>query len=137
MERYIAGRYIPSFKKIGGLDKEYNWTILEQVSKAYPNGVTARDVSESTNLHVGKVHDNLNLLADQKYVERLPEKRKGTGAKGSSEFIIEDSSGIINSKFGYQLSPGSVEFSSDLERCLNSFYISNYCGQMFHMSPRY
>jgi hypothetical protein len=113
VERYIAGRYIPSFEKLSVLDKERYWRILEELIKAHPKGLTARDIEESTK--ISTAHENLKELKRENYIKELPTKRKGTGVKRSSEYIIEESSGIVNSIFGFELSPGNVEFSNDFK----------------------
>ena len=113
VKTYIEGYYCSTDREIDILKDPLNRKILRALRKNFPKGMTEQDLEE--NIGEGDIYRRLRSLEEKFFIKRLAKKRRGTGNKSSSVFIIEDASSVFYESSSFPLAPGNYRFSEDFK----------------------
>ena len=133
MTSYIRGYYSPSASELNVFEKETNRKIMDSVREAYPTGITALELADTTGLPIKTVYAQLRELCRESLVTELPKQQTSRGRpktttddptgtrhhlqqRQRSRYIIEDSIYYSNTDSGEKkkiLPPGHVLYSND------------------------
>jgi predicted ArsR family transcriptional regulator len=110
---FIHGHYFPSNRELDVLKNPVNRKIIETLMAKYPAGMTANDINASTGLPIPTIHAKLGELEKESFIKSLTEKRRDSGVRPSTVYILENVSARLYPALPYQLAPGYVKFSQD------------------------
>lgn len=133
MKQYIRGYYCRDDMDLRLLNKESNKYILEALQDAYPLGLTAQELEKKTGKPVTTIYAQIEELEREHFIVKMDSKKQpkprgrpstknesfeDTFARHRGEVVIEDSSGIYDTREGgkegnFQLAPGNVLFSDN------------------------
>jgi hypothetical protein len=101
------------------VNKNSNRTILKELRRVYPQGLTAQKLASNTDLPEKTIYAQLKELYDNYFIQ---EEEKAARKKGrpsmkqveerATKYIVEDASNINNQEQQLQFAPGNVDYSS-------------------------
>ncbi len=120
MWKYLEGYYCKDDRSLEGIKTEPSRTVLCTISKHYPVGITAKEISKQTRIRPDTVRGSLKSLEVAGFIKkRKYEPSRGRpGADGhddvrSLRFHIENRNFALNKNDEYQFAPGYTKYTSD------------------------
>jgi ribosomal protein L10 len=101
VKTYIQGHYFSSARELEVLKNSLNRKILETLRTKYPAGMTANDLKDTIEEPLATIHSKLDELEKEPFIKKLAKKRRDTGVRPSTVYIIEDTSSVFHSLSSY------------------------------------
>ena len=121
MPKYFEGYYCKDGNSVEGIKTENSRKVLQAISYAYPDGITAEEISQRINIPYDTVSASLTTLGSSGFIIREKNKLPGGRPKTHDKHIdsrafkyyIENRNFALIEEEAHQYSPGYTKYTSD------------------------
>jgi DNA-binding MarR family transcriptional regulator len=121
MRRYFEGYYCKDDNSVNGISTDSSRQVLNVISRSYPSGITATEISNQTNTSANTVYSSLRSLEAAGFIRRTKDRTSGGRPRKTNvqddvrsyRFHIENTNFALNEDYKYQFAPGYAKYNSD------------------------
>lgn len=139
--KYFEGYYCKDGNSVEGIKTENSRKVLQTISYAYPDGITAEEISQRINIPYDTVSASLTTLGSSGFIIREKHKLPGGRPKTYSKHIdsrafkyyIENRNFALIEEEADQYAPGYTKYTSDFLYAWNALVEKHQQNEIYRL----